>query len=133
VTLVGPSTLVPGDIQKIFPDADITLSHDLDAVLQKVDVVNMLRIQFERLTSAAFPSTREYSRFFGLTRERLAKARKDILVLHPGPMNRGLEITTDVADGDNSAILQQVTNGLAVRMAVLYLCVGANTVSRNAR
>ena len=90
----------------------------------------MLRIQFERLTSAAFPSVREYSRFFGLTRERLAKGRPDILVLHPGPMNRGLEINTDVADGENSAILQQVTNGLAVRMAVLYLCVGANTVAR---
>jgi aspartate carbamoyltransferase catalytic subunit len=133
VTLVGPSTLVPGDIRKITPDGDITLSHDLDTTLPQVDVVNMLRIQFERLTSASFPSTREYSRFFGLTRERLANARKDLLVLHPGPMNRGLEITTEVADGANSAILQQVTNGLAVRMAVLYLCVGANTVARTSR
>ncbi len=132
ITLVGPSTLVPGDIRTICPDYDITISHDLDSVLPTVDVVNMLRIQFERLTSAAFPSVREYSQFFGLTRERLAKARTDILVLHPGPMNRGLEITTDVADGTNSAILQQVTNGLAVRMAVLYLCVGANTVARRA-
>ncbi|HEY4329609.1 MAG TPA: aspartate carbamoyltransferase catalytic subunit [Phycisphaerae bacterium] len=131
LTLVGPSTLVPGDIRKMCNEYDITLSHDLDSVLPTVDVVNMLRIQFERLTSAAFPSVREYSRFFGLTRERLARAKPDILVLHPGPMNRGLEITTEVADGNQSAILQQVTNGLAVRMAVLYLCVGANTVARN--
>ncbi len=128
VTLVGPSTLVPNDFRTLYPN--IQISHDLDAVLPTVDVVNMLRIQFERLTSAAFPSVREYSRFFGLTRARLANAKKEILVLHPGPMNRGLEINSDVADGPNSAILQQVTNGLAVRMAVLYLCVGANTIAR---
>jgi aspartate carbamoyltransferase catalytic subunit len=135
VTLVGPSTLVPGDIRRICPKmADkVTIAHDLDAVLPHVDVVNMLRIQFERLTSSAFPSVREYSRFFGLTRERMERARKDVLVLHPGPMNRGLEINTEVADGRHSAILQQVTNGLAVRMAVLYLCVGANTVLRGQR
>ena len=132
VTLVGPATLLPGDLRQLGPDYNITLAHDLDSVLPHVDVVNMLRIQFERLTSSAFPSVREYSRFFGLTKERLARAHPDILVLHPGPMNRGLEITTDVADGPQSAILRQVTNGLAVRMAVLYLCVGANTVSRNA-
>ncbi len=135
VTLVGPSTLLPADIRRLGggggAEYDISLSHDLDSVLPTVDVVNMLRIQFERLTSAAFPSVREYSRFFGLTQERLARARPEMLVLHPGPMNRGLEITTDVADGEQSAILQQVTNGLAVRMAVLYLCVGANTVARN--
>jgi aspartate carbamoyltransferase catalytic subunit len=136
ITLVGPSTLVPGDILNIcgnLPGGTVTISHDLDAVLPHVDVINMLRIQFERLTSAAFPSVREYSRFFGLTRARLDRARKDILVLHPGPMNRGLEINADVADGSHSAILQQVTNGLAVRMAVLYLCVGANTVLRGQR
>ncbi|HUO10030.1 MAG TPA: aspartate carbamoyltransferase catalytic subunit [Phycisphaerae bacterium] len=129
ITLVGPATLVPNDMKKLYPD-QINISHDLDATLPKVDVVNMLRIQFERLTSSAFPSVREYSRFFGLTKDRLAKARPDILVLHPGPMNRGLEINSDVADGPNSAILQQVTNGLAVRMAVLYLCVGANTLAQ---
>ncbi|MGN6368485.1 MAG: aspartate carbamoyltransferase catalytic subunit [Phycisphaerae bacterium] len=128
ITLVGPATLVPGDMKRLYPE-QITISHDLDAVLPHVDVVNMLRIQFERLTSAAFPSVREYSRFFGLTRERLAKARPEVLVLHPGPMNRGLEIMTEVADGRNSVILEQVTNGLAVRMAVLYLCVGANAVA----
>ena len=132
ITLVGPATLVPNDMKKLYPD-QINISHDLDAVLPHVDVVNMLRIQFERLTSSAFPSVREYSRFFGLTKDRLAKARPDILVLHPGPMNRGLEINTDVADGPNSAILRQVTNGLAVRMAVLYLCVGANSIAQAAR
>jgi len=126
ITLVGPATLVPNDLKKLYPD-HISISHDLDSVLPTVDVINMLRIQFERLTSAAFPSVREYSRFFGLTKERLAEAKPELLVLHPGPMNRGLEITTDVADGKNSAILQQVTNGLAVRMATLYLCVGANS------
>ena len=126
ITLVGPATLIPNDLKKLYPE-QIDISHDLDATLPTVDVVNMLRIQFERLTSAAFPSVREYSRFFGLTRERLTQAKPNLLVLHPGPMNRGLEITSDVADGPNSAILRQVTNGLAVRMATLYLCVGANT------
>ena len=130
ITLVGPATLIPNDLKKLYPNA-INISHDLDSVLPTVDAVNMLRIQFERLTSAAFPSVREYSRLFGLTKERLAKARPNLLVLHPGPMNRGLEITTDVADGNNSAILQQVTNGLAVRMATLYLCVGANSSHRS--
>jgi aspartate carbamoyltransferase catalytic subunit len=130
ITLVGPSTLVPGDIRTLYPH--IQISNDLDTVLPHVDVVNMLRIQFERLTSSAFPSVREYSRFFGLSRERLERSGKKHLVLHPGPMNRGLEIYSDVADGPQSAILQQVTNGLAVRMAVLYLCVGANSVGRRA-
>ncbi len=129
VTLVGPSTIVPGDMKKLYPA--VSISHDLDSVLPTVDVVNMLRIQFERLTSSAFPSVREYSRFFGLTRERVSRAKPDLLVLHPGPMNRGLEITTEVADGNNSAILSQVANGLAVRMAVLYLCVGARAVAEN--
>jgi aspartate carbamoyltransferase catalytic subunit len=128
VTLVGPSTLIPGDFRKIYPE--VSIAHDLDAVLPTLDVVNMLRIQFERLSSSAFPSVREYSRFFALTKDRLQKARPDLLVLHPGPMNRGLEITTDVADGKHSAILSQVSNGLAVRMAVLYLCVGANALQR---
>lgn len=128
VTLVGPPTLLPGG----FAQLGVNVEHDLDKVLPHVDVINMLRVQFERITSSAFPSVREYSRLFGLTPERLKKCRPDVLVLHPGPMNRGLEITTPVADGANSAILRQVTNGLAVRMAVLYLCVGANSVSKTA-
>ena len=97
------------------------ISHSLDAVLGEVDVINMLRIQFERFSSNLFPSVREYSRFFGLNSERLARCKKNVLVMHPGPMNRGVEITSEVADGPNSCILQQVANGLAIRMAVLYL------------
>jgi aspartate carbamoyltransferase catalytic subunit len=126
ITLAGPATLVPGDLRKLYPD-NVFIAHDLDSILPTVDVVNMLRIQFERLTSSAFPSVREYSRFFGLTKERLARAKPNLLVLHPGPMNRGLEITSDVADGQNSAVLKQVANGLAVRMATLYLTVAASS------
>jgi aspartate carbamoyltransferase catalytic subunit len=126
VTVVGPTTLCP----ESFASFGVKVSHNLDDVLPRADVINMLRVQFERITSSAFPSVREYSRSFGLNAQRLAKCKPDVLVLHPGPMNRGLEITTDVADGLNSAILRQVTNGLAVRMAVLYLCVGANSTAR---
>ena len=121
VTVVGPTTLCPDS----FAELGVKVAHSLDDVLPTVDVVNMLRVQFERVTSAAFPSVREYSRFFGMNEQRLTRCKKDILVLHPGPMNRGLEITSGVADGPNSAILRQVSNGLAVRMAVLYLCIGA--------
>ena len=120
VILVGPPTLVPG----AFTDLGCEVSNKLDDVLPRVDVVNMLRIQFERLTSQAFPSMREYTAQFGLTMQRMAKAKPDILVMHPGPMNRGLEIESAVADGPNSAILQQVANGLSVRMAALFLVSG---------
>ena len=123
VTLVGPTTLCPDQ----FAGLGAEVSHCLDDVLPRVDVVNMLRVQFERLASAAFPSIREYSRYFGLDEARLKRCRPDVLVLHPGPMNRGLEITSAVADGPRSGILRQVNNGLAVRMAVLYLCIGANS------
>jgi len=124
VILVGPPTLLPG----AFRDLGAELSTDLDAVLPRVNVVNMLRVQFERLAAQAFPSRREYAAFFGLTSERMARAKDDVLVMHPGPMNRGLEIDSAVADGPNSAILQQVSHGLAVRMAVLFLvstCIDA--------
>ncbi len=121
VVLVGPATLLPGG----FRDMGCELSYDLDAVLPEVDAVNMLRVQFERLTSQAFPSVREYSSLFGLTAARMQRARPDILVMHPGPMNRGLEIESAVADSPNSTILEQVTNGLAIRMAGLFLTVGA--------
>jgi aspartate carbamoyltransferase catalytic subunit len=87
-------------------------------------VIYLLRIQFERQKANLFPSLREYKRLYGINKERLARARKDVLVMHPGPVNRGVEITADVADGPHSAILRQVTNGLAVRMAVLYLVSG---------
>ncbi len=117
VTFVGPPTLMPPEVSKL----PVKVSHSLDEVVGKVDVINMLRIQFERQSSNPFPSVREYSHYFGLTVERMKRARPDILVMHPGPINRGLEIESQVADGRNSVILDQVTNGLAVRMAVLFL------------
>jgi len=117
VVVVGPPTLVPATIQKM----GCTISHSLDDVLQEVDVVNMLRIQFERLGGNLFPSIREYSRLYGMNAQRLQRCKPEVLIMHPGPINRGVEITSEVADGPNSCILQQVTNGLAVRMAVLYL------------
>ena len=117
VIFVGPPTLMPAGVGKL----PVTVSYSLDEVIEKVDVVNMLRIQFERLGGNPFPSVREYSHYFGLTAERMKRAKSDILVMHPGPINRGLEIESEVADGVNSVILQQVTNGLAVRMAVLFL------------
>jgi len=121
VILVGPPTLLPG----AFADMGCDLSTNLDDVLPRVDVVNMLRVQFERLQSQAFPSVREYAHFFGLTAQRMKLARPEVLVMHPGPMNRGLEIDSAVADGPNSSILQQVANGLAVRMAALFLVTQA--------
>jgi len=117
VIFVGPPTLIPGEVSKL----PVSVSYSLDEIIEKVDVVNMLRIQFERLGGNPFPSTREYSHYFGLTVERMKRAKPDILVMHPGPINRGLEMESEVADGQNSVILQQVTNGLAVRMAVLFL------------
>jgi len=117
VTLVGPPTLIPAEASRL----PVNVSYSLDDVIEKVDVINMLRIQFERLGGNPFPSIREYSRYFGLTVDRMKRAKSDILVMHPGPINRGLEMESEVADGKNSVILQQVTNGLAVRMAVLFL------------
>jgi aspartate carbamoyltransferase catalytic subunit len=123
VTLVGPSTLVPGDFEKL----GVAVSHDIDDVLPEVDVVNLLRIQHERQRKEYFPSVGEYIRLFGLTKERAKLLKPDCLIMHPGPINRGIEIDSEVADGPQSVILEQVTNGLAVRMAVLYLCGGIAT------
>ncbi|MFW6155282.1 MAG: aspartate carbamoyltransferase catalytic subunit [Planctomycetota bacterium] len=117
VVVVGPPTLVPKAIESM----GCTICHSLDEILGELDVINMLRIQFERISSNLFPSLREYSQRYGLTGERLARAKENLLVMHPGPINRGVEMTSDVADGPNSAILNQVTNGLAIRMAVLFL------------
>ena len=117
VIFVGPPTLMPAQVDKL----PVKVSYSLDEVIEKVDVVNMLRIQFERLGGNPFPSIREYSHYFGLTVERMKRAKPDIMVMHPGPINRGLEVESEVADGPNSVILQQVTNGLAVKMAVLFL------------
>jgi aspartate carbamoyltransferase catalytic subunit len=124
VIVIGPSTLIPPDIAHL----GVEISYDLDAVLPQLDVINLLRIQLERQGGEQlFPSIREYAELFGLTRERLERvgAKEDLLVMHPGPINRGVEITPEVADGARSVILRQVTNGLAVRMAVLYLVSGA--------
>lgn len=117
VTFVGPPTLMPAQVNRL----PVKMSYSLDEVIEEVDVINMLRIQFERLGGNPFPSIREYSHYFGLTVERMKKAKPGILVMHPGPINRGLEMESEVADGRNSVILEQVTNGLAVRMAVLFL------------
>jgi aspartate carbamoyltransferase catalytic subunit len=117
VLLVGPTTLVP----RAFEQMGARVVHDLDSIIGEVDVINMLRVQNERMKSAAFPTVREFTSMFGLTWDRFQRCRKDVLIMHPGPMNRGVEIQSDIADGPNSVILQQVSNGLAVRMAVLYL------------
>jgi aspartate carbamoyltransferase catalytic subunit len=118
VTFVGPPTLAP----KAFAELGARVTNDLDSILPEMDVINMLRIQQERITSSVFPSTREYVRLFGMNTARLAKCKPDVLIMHPGPVNRGIELAADVADGPQSSILRQVTNGLAVRMAVLFLC-----------
>jgi aspartate carbamoyltransferase catalytic subunit len=120
VTLVGPSTLVP----EMFRQMGVEVRRDLDAVLPQADVVNLLRIQHERQQKSMFPSLGEYVSLFGLTSARFKKCKENVLIMHPGPMNRGVEIASDVADGANSVVLEQVTNGLAVRMAVLYLLSG---------
>ncbi len=117
VILVGPPTLMPAKVEQL----PVKISYSLDEIIGQLDVINMLRIQFERMGSNPFPSIKEYSHYFGLTVERMKKVKKDILVMHPGPINRGVEMESEVADGPNSVILQQVTNGLAVRMAVLFL------------
>jgi aspartate carbamoyltransferase catalytic subunit len=121
VRLIGPPTLVPSCLKELGVD----IYTDMDRGLQDVDIVMMLRIQMERQGKGFFPTTVEYFKNWGLTTERLSRAKKDALVMHPGPMNRGVEISSDVADGLRSVILDQVTNGLAVRMAVLYLLAGA--------
>jgi aspartate carbamoyltransferase catalytic subunit len=120
VILCGPSTLVSKNWEKL----GVEVSYSLDKILDRVDVFNLLRIQFERQVVRPFPSTREYAHLYGMDSVRLAKAKPDVLIMAPGPINRGLEITPDVADGPQSAILDQVTNGVAVRMAALWMGLG---------
>ena len=120
VTLCGPPTLVPRRLE----DLGARVTHDLEDAIGSADIVNLLRIQHERQQRTMFPSLDEYSRFFGLTVDRLGLMKPEALVMHPGPMNRGVEIDSEVAQGRHSVILEQVTNGLAVRMAVLYLTGG---------
>jgi len=108
-------------IPKFIEELGVNVIHNIDEAIQENDVLNVLRIQLERKAREYFPSIREYANYFGITSERLEKNGKDILILHPGPINRGVELSSEVADGLNQVILQQVTNGVAVRMAVLYL------------
>jgi len=120
VTLCGPSTLVP----HWFTDLGVTVSHDLKSALDGAEVVMLLRIQHERQTSSHFPSLGEYTGMFGLNKTRASWLHPKAIIMHPGPINRGVEIDSDLADGKRSVILEQVTNGIAVRMAILYLCAG---------
>ena len=117
VTVCGPPTLIPPFVERL----GVKVTYDIEKALKDADVVNLLRIQHERQKKNLFPSVREYALEFGIDMDRLEKAKKDILIMHPGPINRGVELSHAVADGKNSVILEQVTNGVAVRMAVLYL------------
>jgi len=123
VTLCGPATLVP----KAFEQMGCRVTHDLDEAVCDADIINLLRIQHERQRKTMFPSIGEYANLYGLTKARFAKTKPDALIMHPGPINRGVEIDSEIADCDRSVILEQVTNGLAVRMAVLFLVNGGKT------
>ena len=120
VALCGPATLIPRELAEL----GVQIIPRIDDAIAWADALNVLRLQLERMQAGFIPSLREYNRVFGVTRERLDRAGKDVVILHPGPMNRGVEIDSDVADGPHSVILPQVTNGVAVRMAVLYLLAG---------
>ena len=120
VGVCGPRSLLPNAVGEM----GVTVFDRIEAAIEWADALNVLRLQLERMEAGYIPSLREYNRVFGVTRERLERAPRDLLILHPGPMNRGVEIDSDVADGPHSVILDQVTNGVAVRMAVLYLLAG---------
>ncbi len=124
VTVCAPEMLIPEGIEKM----GVRATTDLDDAIRGADAINVLRMQFERDSAVAFPSRVEYFKKYGITAERLEKCKKDIVVMHPGPINRGIEMSSEVADGKNSVILEQVTNGIAVRMAVLYLVAHAKEV-----
>ncbi|MDO8661698.1 MAG: aspartate carbamoyltransferase catalytic subunit [Candidatus Omnitrophota bacterium] len=127
LTVCAPKMLIPPGIEKM----GVNLTNDIDEALKNADAVNVLRMQFERDGETAFPKQLEYFKEFGITKERLKQAKKDIIVMHPGPVNRGIEMSSGVADGENSVILEQVTNGIAVRMAVLFLVAQANEKIKN--
>jgi aspartate carbamoyltransferase catalytic subunit len=122
VTVGGPSTMMPRFIDRL----GVEVHHHVNDAIRDADIIMMLRIQTERQDMSVFPSLREYANLFGLNRKRVALAKDDVIIMHPGPMNRGVEISPDVADGPYSVILDQVTNGVAVRMALLYLLSGGN-------
>ncbi len=127
VRIVGPATLLPKDITR----TGVKQYTSLDKALKGVDVINVLRIQLERQETGLFPSINEYTHFYGITGDRLAELEKDIMVMHPGPMNRGIEIDSKTADGSSSVITEQVTNGVAIRMALLYLLSGGEQQDEN--
>jgi aspartate carbamoyltransferase catalytic subunit len=122
VAVCGPTTLLPMDIERM----GVRVFRRIEAAMEWADALNVLRLQLERMSAGLIPSLREYNRVFGVTTDKLSRASREILILHPGPMNRGVEIDSDVADGPHSVILPQVTNGVAVRMAVLYLLAGGS-------
>ena len=124
VSICGPSTMIPREIERL----GVQIYHRIEDVIPNVDALNVLRIQLERQEGGHFPSIREYHNYFGVTRERLEKADKPVTILHPGPINRDVELSADVADSEHSVILQQVLNGVAVRLAVLYLLSQSKTV-----
>ena len=129
VTLCGPSTLVPKNFEKM----GCRVVYNVEEALEDADFINLLRIQHERQKKSAFPSLREYTALFGLTKERVELMKSDAIIMHPGPINRGVEIDSEIADGERSVVLQEVTNGLAVRMAALYLTTGNNPDELDAR
>jgi aspartate carbamoyltransferase catalytic subunit len=131
VTVCAPETLIPQGLREIF-GPNVTITSRIDEAVKDADVINVLRLQMERQKENLMPSIREYSELFGLNLSRLALAKRDCIVLHPGPMNRGIEITSEVADSHQSVILDQVTNGIAVRMAVLYWLTGDPLLSSKA-
>ena len=124
VKVCGPSHLIQRNIE----DLGVSVTYDVDELIEWADVLNVLRIQNERMGLGIIPSIREYREFFGITKSRLENHKKEIIIMHPGPMNRGVEIDSQVADGDQAIILNQVLNGVAVRMSVLYLLLGNNNL-----
>jgi aspartate carbamoyltransferase catalytic subunit len=125
VSVVGPSTLLPKDVEKM----GVKVSHDVDEEIKDADFINILRIQLERMGKGLLPSLEEYHMLFGINAKRLEKCKKDIVVMHPGPMNRGVEISSEVADGPFNVILDQVQNGVAVRMAILFLLLSGKSTA----
>ena len=127
VTLCGPSTLIPPHAEEL----GVKVNYNIDQVIEWADALNVLRIQRERMGGGMIPSIREYRNLFGITTERLANHKKEIVIMHPGPMNRGVEIDSSVADGDQAIILDQVVNGVAIRMSILYLLLGPDEATEN--
>lgn len=127
VVVVGPPTLIPPGIEAM----GVKVSYNLQEAIQDADVINVLRLQLERQQKGLFPSVEEYVKLYGITSDRLKKAPKDVMIMHPGPINRGIELSSDVADGPFNVILDQVTNGVAIRMAILFLLLGGNGNNNN--